>query len=174
MKPASFGFASEDGAGNVLRFCSQSCKAFERESPIKKPAFATEVWTPPTAPVPRFRTFPISKTHKTLLCINALGMSARGKYTQINLAICAGDGENGYPADKPYVAFATSDLHHQMFIEFFVSDDGQPEIPLPYAVNETAINVVEMLRKTRQVEYFISLALSSKGISNLRPLLRIN
>ena len=101
-------------------------------------------------------------------------MSAKGKYTQINLAICTGDGENGYPADKPYVAFATSDLHHQMFIEFFISDDGQPEIPLPYAVNETTINVVEMLRKTRQVEYFISLALSSKGIPNLQPLLCIN
>ena len=93
MKPASFGLASEDGAGNVLCFCSQSRKAFERGSSIKEPAFATEVWTPPTAPVPRFRTFPISKTHKTLLCINALGISTKGKYTQINLAICAGDGE---------------------------------------------------------------------------------
>ena len=101
MKPASFGFASEDGTGNVLRFCSQSCKAFERESPIKEPAFAT------------------------------------------------------------------SDLHHQLFIEIFVSNDGQPAITLPYAVNETAINMFEMLRKTRQVEYFISLALSSKGIPNL-------
>ena len=76
-------------------------------------------------------------------------MSAKGKYTQINLAICAGDGESGYPADKPYVEFATSGLHHQMFIEFFVSDDGQPETPLPYAANETAINVVEMLRKNQ-------------------------
>ena len=101
MKPASFGFAGEDGTGNVLRFCSQSCKTFERESPIKEPAFAT------------------------------------------------------------------SDLHHQLFIEFFVSDDGQPAITLPYAVNETTVNMFEMLRKTRQVEYFISLALSSKGIPNL-------
>ena len=101
MKPASFDFASEDGTGNVLRFCSQSCKAFEKESPIKEPAFDT------------------------------------------------------------------SDLHHKMFIEFFISDDGHPEIPLPYAVNETAISMFEMLRKTRQVEYFISLALSTKGIPNL-------
>ena len=66
-----------------LAFCSKSCQAFERESPIKEPVFATEVWMPPTAPVPRFHTFRVSKTHRTLLCINTLGMSAKGKYTQL-------------------------------------------------------------------------------------------
>ena len=98
-------------------------------------------------------------------------MSARGKYIRANLAICAGDGKNGYPVDKPYVAFAIFELHHQMFIEFFVSDDGEPEMPLPYAVNETTMKVTKMLRKTNQVRHFISRALLAKGIPNLRPLL---
>ena len=174
MKPASFGFASERDDGYVLRFCSKSCQAFERVSPIKEPAFTTEIWTSPTPPVPHFRTFPVSETHKTLLCIHALGMSARGKYTRVNLAICAGDGKDGYPVDKPYVAYAIFELHRQQFIEFFVSDDGDPETPLPYAVNETAMKVTKTFCETNQVRYFISRVLSAKGIPNLRPLLHKN
>ena len=174
MKPASFGFASERDDGYVLRFCSKSCQTFERVSPIKEPAFTTEIWTSPTPPVPHFRTFPVSETHKTLLCIHALGMSARGKYTRVNLAICAGDGKDGYPVDKPYVAYAIFELHRQQFIEFFVSDDGDPETPLPYAVNETAMKVTKTFCETNQVRYFISRVLSAKGIPNLRPLLHKN
>jgi len=176
MKPASFGFTSKRDDGYVLRFCSKSCQAFTKVvPPTQRPSFATAFWTPPEKPpFPHFRTFPVSETHKTLVCIDAFGMFATGEHTRVNLAICVGDGKDGYPVDKPYVAYASFEFHCQQFTEFFVSDDGDPETPLPYAVNEAAMKVTKMLHETNRVRYFISRVLSAKGIPNLRPLLHKN
>ena len=175
MKPVSFGFTSKRDDGYVLRFCGESCQAFTKVSPAQQPSFATAFWTPPeNPPFPHFRTFPVSETHKTLVCIDASGTSTTGKHTRVNLAICAGDGKDGYPVDKPYVAYAIFELHRQQFIEFFVSDDGDPETPLPYAVDDTAMKVTKTFCETNQVRYFISHVLSAKGFPNLRPLLQKN
>ena len=172
LKPASFGLTSEEEDGTVLRFCSEPCQSTHkiRFSPVKSQQPAFEVCIPPSTPPPHFRAFPIGSSHKLLLSISAEGGSPRGNYTQLHMAVCAGDGKDGLPADKLYVACFVNELDHPIFLEFFITDAGEPEMPLPYCLCPTSIALTEMFRKTNQVKNLLSAALLSKEIPSLHCL----
>ena len=170
LKPASSsGLSSRGDDGTVLYFCSESCETVHkiRSSPVESGKFTVEGWMPPSAPPPHFRAFPVGSNDKVLLCINVEGGSARGNCTQINMAVCAGDVSDERPADKLYVVYVTNELDHQMFIEFFVNNEGEPEMPLPYCLCPSSIAQTEVFRKSNQVQKLISAVLLSKGIPNL-------
>ena len=155
----------------MLHFCSESCQTEHRikSSPIKPGKFNIEGFVFPSTPPPHFRAFPVGSNDKVLLFISAKGGSARGNYTQINMAVCAGNS-SGLPTDKLYVVYVADELHHQMFIEFFNTDQGEPEMPLPHCICPSSIAQTEVFRKSAQVEKLISAVLLSKGIPNLRCL----
>lgn len=153
----------------MLHFCSESCQTANeiKSSPIKAGKFTIEGWLFPSTPPPHFRAFPVGSNDKVLLFISAEGGSARGNYTQINMAVCAGNGSDELPTDKLYVVYVANELDHQMFIEFFITDEGEPEVPLPHCVCPSSIAQTEMFCKSTQVQKLISAVLLSKGIPNL-------
>ena len=169
LKPATFSLTSEQD-GTILHFCSESCRSTHNKTkffPVTSGEFDSNVWLPPSTPPPHFRAFPIGSSHKLLLSISAEGGSPRGNYTQVNMAVCTGDGKDGIPADKLYVAYVANELNHQIFIEFFVSDSGEPEMPLPYCLCSNSAELIEAFRKSNQVKKIISAVLLSKGVPNL-------
>ena len=88
----------------------------------------------------------------------------------INVAVCyTGDinSEDGLPADKLYAAFVANELDHPIFLDFFITNDGKPEEPLPYCICSTSVAMTERLRRTNEVYKLISDALISKGVPNL-------
>ena len=87
-----------------------------------------------------------------------------------NMVVCCTgdiDGEDGLPADKLYAAFTANEMDHPMFIDFFITDDGKPEKPLPYCLCPTSVAVTEGLCKSNEIKRLISNALLSKGVPNL-------
>lgn len=153
----------------MLQFCSKSCQTVHksRSSPARPGEFTIKEWMPPSSPPPHFRAFPVGSNDKVLLSIYAEGGSARGNCTQINMAVCAGNGGAGLSAEGLYVAYVANELEHQMFIEFFVTSEGEPKMPLPYCLCPNAIEQVELFHKTAQVQKLIRAVLQSKGIPNL-------
>ena len=89
----------------------------------------------------------------------------------VNVAVCyTGDTvshKDELPADKLYVAFVATELDHPMYIEFFITDDGKPDQPLPYCLCPTSVAVTERFCKTNEVQELISKALFSKQVPNL-------
>ena len=77
------------------------------------------------------------------------------------------NSEDGLPADKLYAAFVANELDHPIFLDFFITDDGKPEEPLPYCVCSTSVAMTERLCRTNEVYKLISDALISKGVPNL-------
>ena len=87
------------------------------------------------------------------------GISGDGLPYEGEIAVCRGDGTDGYPEQHPYSVYFSRSLQKQVIIEFFLSECFAPHLAVPFAVSDSmTVAVIAMLKENGSVEQFIQLA----------------
>ena len=157
---AGFGSSMQLTKDLSINACSSNCAKFHpRTSRITqtKVIVATPGETPP--PGYQDRCCPLRPSHKKLFHVYIEGISGDGLPYEGEIAVCHGDGTDGYPEQQPYGVYFSRSLQKQVLIEFFLSECFAPHSAVPFAVSDSmTVAVIAMLKEDGSVEQFIQLA----------------
>ena len=114
---------------------------------------------------------PVSGSHKKVLHVFSK-RTIDNTPCQEEIALCLGDGSDGYLLNKPYAVYYTRTIFWQLAVEFFVSEDMSPSEPLPFAIhNVKTKEMILQLKAAGIIQLHLKTALQAvlKGNRDLPP-----
>lgn len=105
------------------------------------------------------RCGPISNSHTKVYHVYTQGLSYDGLPFQGEIAVCRGNGTDGYPEDHLYAVYFCRTSSKQVILEFFLSSSLAPDKPLPYAESDDlTAAAITMLKEDGDIETCIQKA----------------
>ena len=139
------------------QFCSESCQLLSPGMFSSPQVFLISPTTPPPQGV-YIHCDPINQQHREIQHIYTRRLNKKKFPCEIEICLCVGDGTDGCPPNRPYIVFYSHHLFHQLFAEFFVSEELLAEEPLPHTANEASWNSILQLNEAMAVRKILESA----------------
>lgn len=171
MKTAGIGLAAKvPGSPTPLRFCSKSCSVI---SPNLYISPHIDFWDrTQNPPAPLSRTCTLYDDHKELLYIFSECTMQSG-YHSFDVTLCRGIGTEPFLSDRVYSVCYCRQRAHQLFFEFFLSENLQVEEVIDLSKGEIEPPEEFKISANSVLQMIIKQALLTKGIHDVHTLLEL-